>query len=399
MHQLAVVCADLRDTYGVTPYKAWGKLPVALRSTWEKQHCDYFAISAADDTLCKPTSAPTPAPTPVPTPAVPTPHYNWGVITASPTPMPTAEPVERWAPHESSRHFELKGDDTMDGILDGIKDRQKMGGLQIKDRVVARTKPRRNSTSGIDWDSDTFATPTHNRGSKHVVGATPENAEAHSWTEHTREKETERTGSPTTTPPTAPPTERGQKECGLENNGRCDVPSRCPLGTDIEDCKGTSIEDVDGPLDDVKAQAHPKENTRQALCKNSTCSGGMDSDGYLSQPTVHHVATEYLYDCGWDGKACVCYCWVKPCNHSLASPTQAPTKLVSLLTSFFSLAPTPHTASPTPAPSPVPTPYTLPSCPPGRFGSDVGTAAEACVACPGGKYVSNKTAHTHMSKR
>ena len=64
------------------------------------------------------------------------------------------------APHESSRLFEQKGEDTMDEILDGIKDRQqKMGGMQTKDRVIrdrADQSIADHSSSAIDWDSDTF---------------------------------------------------------------------------------------------------------------------------------------------------------------------------------------------------------------------------------------------------
>ena len=88
--------------------------------------------------------------------------------------------------------------------------------------------------------------------------------------------------------------------CNYENDGSCDVPMLCPLGTDTNDCKFTSL------------PVRRKSDTKKAVCSQTTCAGGVDKDGYDTKPNVHRADdNEYPFDCGWTGQACVCYCWVK----------------------------------------------------------------------------------------
>jgi hypothetical protein len=53
----------------------------------------------------------------------------------------------------------------------------------------------------------------------------------------------------------------------------------------------------------------PKPVRHEVPCKKSTCTGGIEANGYLAKPTIQKAHGEFISDCGWTGTACSCFCW------------------------------------------------------------------------------------------
>jgi hypothetical protein len=68
----------------------------------------------------------------------------------------------------------------------------------------------------------------------------------------------------------------------------------------------------------------PHSYSVRGPCRVTTCTGGVDSGGYMLKPHVHRSPSEpYVYDCGWDGQRCKCSCWSEPKPKSALTPASA----------------------------------------------------------------------------